>query len=66
MLIPALGEIRTQTEISALSKANNFEMARIGNPVEGGMLLTLSRPGQPIQSSWLLVDQRRKMFKRVF
>ena len=60
------GDKLTENEIKDYANAHGFNFERVGNHVNGGMLLTLSQASEPIGMSFLLCDQEAGLFQRVY
>lgn len=63
-----IGENITETKIMELAKKHRYDCDRIGTKRRGGMLLTLSSPGQQISMSFLYKGEQgsEPIYERVY
>jgi hypothetical protein len=64
--IPNIGDRHSESQLVAFAKSEGYTYERIGNPVNGGMLLLLSQSNMPIGMSFILVSAKESVFQRVY
>lgn len=65
-ILPNIGDKQSESQLLALAKLEGYTFERVGNPVDGGMLLLLSHSNMPIGMSFLLVSAEESVFQRVY